>query len=167
MMNSLVFAIALPLFFIVHNIEECVNFDYTVPTLFKVIGGHFYTRMIFIYAVSILSVAVLIISVVNYYVMGQLIHVLAVIMTFSIFINGLQHIAGSIWQRKMVAGTWSSVLLTVPFCATVLYKERSDVLQSVHHTLTFLLVSVVVMIVSIFVSFLMGFGIDWVVKRSV
>ncbi|MDX2164601.1 MAG: HXXEE domain-containing protein [Gammaproteobacteria bacterium] len=165
MMNSLLFAIALPLFFIIHNIEECVNFDYTVPTLFRLIGGYFYTRMIFIYAVSILSLTVLIISVVNYYVMGELIHALAVIMTFSILINGLQHVVASIWERKMLAGTWSSLLLTVPFCATVLYQERDDVLQSVHHTLTFLLISVIVMIVSIFVSFLMGFGVDWCVRR--
>ncbi len=165
MMDSLLFAVALPLIFIIHNIEECMNFNDSVPTFFKIIGGHFYNRMIFTYAVTILSLVVVTASILNYLIVGQLVHVFAVIVVFSMLINGLQHVLGSIWQRKMVPGTWSSIFLIIPFCSLTFYSERFDVLQSIHHTLTYLLVSVVVMIVSIFLSFLIAFGIDWMIKR--
>lgn len=166
MIDALWFAVVLPLIFIVHNIEECVYFDYSVPTLFRVIGGHFYSRRIFIYAISILSSAVAMITALNYFITDQLIHVLMVVIIMSMLINGLQHAVGSLSQRRMLAGSWSAIFFVIPFCSAVLFFERYSILQNVGHALTFLLISVVVMTVSIFICFLMGFGIDWGMRRG-
>lgn len=98
--------------FILHNFEEWYFFD-RLPKLgpFK----RFANRNSFLFAISLLTVLVIVCSF-PYFQKTHLIILL------SLMINAIQHGVISIWYRRIIPGTFSALLLMLPFSTIYLIK---------------------------------------------
>ncbi|HEV2614120.1 MAG TPA: HXXEE domain-containing protein [Gammaproteobacteria bacterium] len=160
MVNSLLFTVVLPVIFILHNIEEYVSFDPSAWSFYRFIGNEFYNRAVFFYALCLLSITVIVAVTLNYIYAGSLLHALVVITFFSIFINSLEHCAVSLWRRKILPGTISSVLLIIPFSLYALIVGHKDMFVGIQGALNYVFVSFIVMVVAVFLGLWSGFFID-------
>jgi hypothetical protein len=158
-MTSLLLTVGLPLTFILHNIEEYFTFEHSAVSPLKFIGNEFCDRDVFLYAVTILTVGIVAFMTLNYFYINQFFRLMAIVVLFSLLINGIEHFIGSLFYRRVLPGAVSAVGLMIPFSIYGIVAERAEIFATTKGALTYLLVSVVIMFVSIFISFWVGFFI--------
>ena len=118
----------MPIIFMAHNAEEYLSFDKFKDYYAKFVGKKFSEPQTFLGAVSLLSVFVTTIIGVDYYCRNKTTDNLTKITFFSILINGIQHCISSLFFKKMLPGTFTSILLIFPYSIAYLMemKKQSD-----------------------------------------
>lgn len=164
MLNSLFLTLGLPAVFIIHNIEEYFRFNHSTVSPLKFIGNEFCDRDVFLYAVTLLSIGIIACLMLNYFYTNPIFQLMAVVIVFSLLINGLEHFLGSLFYGTVLPGAVSSVFLMIPFSSYGLFMERDEIFGSIKGALMYIFVSIVIMFVSIFISFWVGFFISKKIK---
>lgn len=156
MIHSLFFTLALPIIFILHNIDEYIFFDRFKETFFKFANKEVYTREVFRNAVILLSLFVICILALNYFYTNSVLETLTILTFVAISINGLQHCIGSLIYKKMAPGTISAACLILPFAIYVLVTSGSSIFTSLRQTAIYILCSVILTILFILISLALG-----------
>lgn len=160
MLNSLLFTIGLPIIFILHNIEEYLCFDKFKETFYKYIGKQFQHRNIFLFAIIMLSLIALTIVILNYNYHNKILHSFTIILFLAIFINGLQHCIGSLLLKKLLPGTLTAAILIIPFSIFMFISAKNEIFFGVESTFIYIVLSLLLMYVSIFMSLWCGYFIN-------
>jgi hypothetical protein len=117
-----IYPLLLSFVFIIHNLEEYIYFDQiTKPPFFKKIAN----RRSFLFAIGILSLFVLIVSVLQFFITSGFLQNLNLLILFSLALNSIKHIFLSIWKRTFDPGTISAVLLMLP-CSVFYFLKLFD-----------------------------------------
>ena len=163
--NSLFFTVALPIIFILRNIEEYVWFERSATSLFRFVGHDFHNRQVFVYAVSILSLGVIATVTLNYIYETPLLHSLTVIVFFAIFINAIKYCFCSLYLRRLLPSTVSAIVLIIPFSIYMLIVSHADMFVGIKGALAYIFIAIIVMFVTVFISFWLGFFMNSYFKR--
>lgn len=76
-------------------------------------------------ATAFLAIVVVIVMGLNALIENQFLAILSVIIFLAILINALQHIATSIWHRKMLPGVYTALFLILPYSVFLLLFSES------------------------------------------
>jgi hypothetical protein len=123
-----------------------------MPVVFK-----FVNKAIFRYAISFLSIFVIIIAMLNYHHTNIIIHIITVTVLMAIFINGVQHCVISLIYKKILPGTITAIILIIPFSLWVFLSEK--ILFSLGFFI-YLVLGFVVMYIFIILSLSFGYVIN-------
>ena len=151
----------LPVIFVLHNIEEYLYYDKFTNYYPKFVDQKFNDQKVFLVAVSILSVAVALIAGLDYCFSNNIIKHLTVIVLFSVFINAIQHCICSLFFRKILPGTITSVLLIIPYAIIFITTAKLELNFGFKELISYGIASIFVMIISILISLKIGY---WLIK---
>ncbi len=114
-MNTQFLGLLLPIVIFFHGAEEYASFDEFKKTSPFFIDKRFHHRQVFLYALLIIQAIVTLVGV-WYYLTGSItLDLMTTIVVLAFLINGFQHVCSSLWHRKVLPGTISSILLIIPF----------------------------------------------------
>lgn len=160
MIDSIVFTWALPLIFILHNMEEYIYYDQFSEKFSKLAVMELNNRIIFLYAILILSLFVTVVLFVNYFYQSKISHFLVIIVFLAIFINGLQHCLDSLLEKRVLPGTVTSALFIIPFSLYALIKVKGEIFTRIEDILTYIIAALLMMHFAILISLWCGFFIN-------
>ncbi|MBI5346676.1 MAG: HXXEE domain-containing protein [Chlamydiae bacterium] len=156
-MNEKTYVLILALIFVLHNIEEYASYDQIPSAYFKLIGNKFKNSRTFLYAIAILSIVVIFITLLNYFFSNKILETSIIILVFSILINALQHVIGSIWYRRFLPGTFTGIFFIIPFSIVYLIKFDANMKMDFYNLLLYISLSIIVMFLSIYFSLRLGY----------
>lgn len=155
-MSIKIYALILAAIFIVHNVEEYLSFDEMKKMGFKFLGKNRVTRGAFLFAITFLSLLVVLLSVLNYLFDNDLFQKANTIVLFALTINALQHVIASIWHRRVLPGTLSAAFLILPFTVFYFIKHQEAMKWDFLGYFEYAIVSIAIMVLSIYGSLWLG-----------
>ena len=102
-------SLLLQIIFVIHNIEEYLSYASLADYYFKFVDPKLKDPKVFLYALSILSIVVVLLVGVGYFYCNNITKFLTMVVFFSIFINAIQHCINSLFFRKTLPGTITSI----------------------------------------------------------
>lgn len=156
-METKILGLFLPAVFILHNVEEYRSFEDFKAFYLKTIDPKFCNRKVFLYALIILTLFVSGICVLNYSMSSQALRFATTIINVSLLLNGIQHIVSSLWMRKFLPGTISAAFLLIPCSLVYLVFLAKETHFGIVAIVTWVLLSIIVMFVSIRISLWLGY----------
>ena len=153
-------SLLLPIIFVIHNIDEYLSYSRLVDYYFKFIDPKLKDPKVFLYAVSILSIVVVLIVWVSYFYCNKITKFLTMIVFFSIF-NAIQHCIHSLFFRKILPGTITSILLIIPYSIIFIINMKNGSIFEFKDFLLYGILSVIVMKISILLSLKISY---WLIK---
>ena len=154
-------SLLLPIIFVIHNIEEYLSYARLADYYFKFIDPKLKDPKVFLYAVSILSIVVVLIVGVSYFYCNKITKFLTMIVFFSIFINAIQHCINSLFFRKILPETITSILLIIPYSIIFIINMKNGSIFEFKDFLLYGILSVIVMKISILLSLKISY---WLIK---
>lgn len=156
-MNEKTYVLILALIFVLHNIEEYASYDQIPSAYFKLIGNKIKNSRAFLYAIIILSAVVVLTALLNYFFSNKILETSIIILVFSILINALQHVVGSIWHRRFLPGTFTGIFLIIPFSIVYLIRFYANMKMDFYGLMLYISLSIIVMLLSIYFSLKLGY----------
>ena len=156
-MHTEIWGLFFPAVFILHNIEEYRSFEVFNAFYLKAINSKFRHRMVFLYALIILTVFVSGLCISNYLMTSRILRFATTIVSMSILTNGIQHCISSLWARKILPGTISAIFLLIPCSAVYLVFLEKETQFSVLDIVGWFIISMIVMVLSIRASLWIGY----------
>ncbi len=156
-MDTKILGLLLPVVFILHNIEEYRSFEDFKAFYFKTIHVKLRHRKVFGFALLILTLLVSLICIANYLATNSFLGFATTIVAMSLLINGIQHSVCSCLARKLLPGTISAIFLLIPCSIVYLAFLEKETQFGISSIISWSLVSVVSMFVSIHISLWIGY----------
>ncbi len=156
----------LPIIFIIHNIEEYLSYSKLADYYFKSIDPKFKDPKVFLCAVSILSIVVVLIVGVGYFYCNNITKILTMIVFFSIFINAIQHCINSLFFRKILPGSITSISLIIPYSIIFIINMKNESIFEFKYFMLYGIVSIIAMKISILISLKISYWLIKAIKYS-
>lgn len=156
-MYKTILSLFLPIIFVLHNYEEFRGFGRFKEVYSKFAAGCFGNQDVFKYAIIFLSTIVVIAVGGNYLFDTYFTRFACLVVVFAIFINAVQHILLSVRYRKILPGTYTSFFLIIPYFVILILTAGIDVMLFKQHFFKVLFFSVIVMLLSVYLSLVLGY----------
>lgn len=156
-MCTKILGLFLPMAFILHNVEECRSFEEFKIFYLKKISPKLCHRIVFLYALIILTLLVSGICIANYWTASRALECATTIIAISLFVNAVQHIVSSYLARKMIPGTISAILLLIPCSLVYLFVLERETRFSIFDIVTWGIISIILTPLSIRLSLWIGY----------
>ena len=148
----------LPILLFFHNAEEYYYFNNFPRQYMKLFSTRLHNKNIFFYALFIIQLAVTLILIISYTTTNLFYNHLVIVINCAIIINIVQHAMGSLIFRCMMPGTWSALILLLPYEVAYITSVQTNIL-------IYLCIALVVTPLCIYISLCIGHFIDKIVKR--
>jgi hypothetical protein len=156
-------SLLLPIIFALHNIEEYYSFEKFQQTYLRNIN-QFITASAFLYSIIMLNIIVVVLVYTNYFFSSQFTELLTLVIGSALFLNGFQHVIGSLILRKILPGFITSCVFILPLTILFILTARTNILIQFKSFYTYILISIVVMYISIVISLVFGDSMSRLIK---
>lgn len=151
----------LSLAFVVHNYEEWRGYENLMRAFHGRLPKKLRDQWIFGFALIVLSIVVLLLSVVGWLWRIPTVTVLARIIVFALLINALSHCILSLYRRELIAGTVSAVFLIIPVSAAAILSMSRESGDPAWVLFGYILLSIAITPIAIYASL----GLGYLAKR--
>lgn len=156
-MSENIYYLILVLIFILHNAEEFL-FYHKIPQLrFRIMGNKIINSKVFLCAIILLSVLAIIFVSLNYFFPVNIIKKSVIVICFAIFINAIQHLVLSLWNRKIFPGTITALFLIIPFSIYGWIKLHEVLNINIYDFILYFIFALLAMYLLIYASLLFGY----------
>lgn len=155
-MNPAALGLLIPVILTVHNAEEYFAFKVFKRFYLKFLNKKLQNRTVFLYAICILTLFASVICISNYFLKSKSTQLLTTIVVISLLLNGIQHCISSLRAREFLPGTFSSLLLLIPYSLIYLEFLQREIRFGLVDLLFWCLLAALFMIASIYASFRIG-----------
>jgi len=145
----------------VHNLEEWRGYEKWVQSYHKKLDIRLSNRRVFGFALILLSVALLVLGVVECAAGPGRTTICSRIVVFALLVNALGHCAKSLSMRQLVPGTVSALLLIMPLALIAIYVMRRDYGDTESTLFLSFLASLALLPIAIYGSLWCGFAANW------
>ena len=142
----------LPIIFASHNIEEYLSYDKFADYYGKFIDQKFNNSKVFLGAISLLSAVTTLTVGLNYFSSNRITNVLTRVVFFSMFFNAMQHSMSSLFFRKILPGTITSMSLIIPYSIIFMMNLRKKSNFELKDFMLYSVTSIIFMRISILAS---------------
>lgn len=152
-----IYFITLAIAFIIHNIEECLLFGRTSSNYLKIIGSKLNNFYVFLNATILLDIIVICVFLLYYKFPHEIFSIAAIVITYGMLINAIQHLCASIIYKKIMPGVITSIFFLIPTSTLCLIKIYSSISIGFLATACYIISSLVFMILLIYLSLWLGY----------
>lgn len=152
--------VLLPLVAAVHNVDEYARYDDFVRAYHSRFLAKRVSRLAMRYTLIVVTLFVAIIACLAYVHKGGIYVALLNVTIFAAMENAIAHCALSLKRRTLIPGTFSAVLLVLPYSIVAIATMRADLATSYSSLLLFAASAAVAMPLSIVGFIWLGYGIS-------
>lgn len=156
----------LPVVLAVHNFDEYSRYDEFVRVYQGWLPQRFITRRVLRDALTLLTLAAAMISVLTYFFRTDALISVSRIAIFALMLNAIGHCIQSLNKGRMTPGTPSAIALVLPYSVVAIIVMRSYLGDSVSSLLRFALAGTITIPLAIAIFILSGYGVSRLVNKA-
>lgn len=156
----------LPVVLAVHNFDEYAEYDAFVEAYHPRLARKLTSRPVIRDAVILLTVFVAVLTGLAYFFKGGVFAAMCKVAIFALLLNAISHCVLSLKRRRILPGTWSAVLLILPYSIVAITIMRNDFGDSYPHLLLLAALGAITVPLTIIAFLWLGYGIDQLQARN-
>ncbi len=157
-------SLLLPIIFMIHNMEEYLFYEKFSNCFALIKPKCNNSKRSFGWAIVLLSVLTILIIGTDYFIANKITTFLKIITAVAIFVNAIQHVTYTVFFRKILPGTITSIFLIIPYSVTFIITIKKELMITYKEFLLYGMLSIIITRIVIITSLKIG---NWLSNKVV